>query len=223
MASTQVFTASVSVSDGEDSALDSVDITVTPVSATSVVTLFEDDFETDLGWTVNPDGSDTATAGTWQRADPQLPPGGYGYQLDSTTSGTMDLVTGPLAGASVGDHDLDNGQTSIRSPDIDIPADATNVSLTLNAYLAHHSNTDAADYLRVRVIGESSSSTMLNLTGSPTIVQAAWAGHQSDISAFAGQRIHLLVEANDSAPGSLVEAAVDDVRIVATVPGAPLP
>ncbi|MCB1864145.1 MAG: S8 family serine peptidase, partial [Chromatiales bacterium] len=61
VASTQVFTASVSVSDGEDSALDSVDITVTPVSATSVVTLFEDDFETDLGWTVNPDGSDTAT------------------------------------------------------------------------------------------------------------------------------------------------------------------
>src|SRR5207342_378750 len=30
-----------------------------------------DDFETPGGWVTNPDGKDTATAGAWERADPQ--------------------------------------------------------------------------------------------------------------------------------------------------------
>ena len=43
---------------------------------------------------------------------------------------------------------------------------------------------------------------------------AAWATASYDLSAFAGQSVRLLIEANDSATASLVEAAVDDVKIV---------
>jgi hypothetical protein len=41
----------------------------------------------------------------------------------------------------------------------------------------------------------------------------AWGVGNSNISAFAGQSVHILVEAADASGGSLVEAGVDDVRI----------
>jgi aminopeptidase S len=43
---------------------------------------------------------------------------------------------------------------------------------------------------------------------------AAWTLARVDLSAFAGQTIRILVEAADQASGSLVEAAVDDVKII---------
>ena len=45
-----------------------VTITVTGVIDPVV---FSDDFETDRGWTTNPNGTDTATTGQWERGDPQ--------------------------------------------------------------------------------------------------------------------------------------------------------
>ncbi|HJY38517.1 MAG TPA: M36 family metallopeptidase, partial [Steroidobacteraceae bacterium] len=33
--------------------------------------VFSDDFETNLGWVTNPNGTDTATTGMWERGDPQ--------------------------------------------------------------------------------------------------------------------------------------------------------
>ena len=44
---------------------------------------------------------------------------------------------------------------------------------------------------------------------------AAWATTSADISAFAGQTVRIQVEAADASGASLVEAAVDDVQIVA--------
>ncbi len=41
-----------------------------------------------------------------------------------------------------------------------------------------------------------------------------WATATVDLSAFAGQTIRILVEAADAAGASLVEAAIDDVKIV---------
>ena len=43
-------------------------------------------------------------------------------QLGTTVSGVNDLVTGRLAGASAGVHDIDTGTTSIQSPAITLPA-----------------------------------------------------------------------------------------------------
>ena len=42
---------------------------------------------------------------------------------------------------------------------------------------------------------------------------AVWTPVSINLDAFAGQSVHVLVVANDGAADSLVEAAVDDVRI----------
>jgi hypothetical protein len=43
---------------------------------------------------------------------------------------------------------------------------------------------------------------------------AAWASATVDLSAFAGQTIRLLIETADASTASLVEAAVDDVKVI---------
>ncbi|HET9530332.1 MAG TPA: enoyl-CoA hydratase/isomerase family protein, partial [Blastocatellia bacterium] len=64
----------------------------------------------------------------------------------------FDLATGAAAGASVGANDIDNGVTSIRSPEITLPI--KQVTLSFNYYLAHLTNATSADFLRVRVTGQ---------------------------------------------------------------------
>ncbi|GMU65935.1 MAG: hypothetical protein AMXMBFR36_22090 [Acidobacteriota bacterium] len=173
--------------------------------------VFEDDFEVDRGWTRNPSGTDTATAGLWERGDPEATTSSGAKQLGTTTSGINDLVTGRLAGSSAGVHDVDGGVTSMRSPEIALPSTGT-LTLTFRYYLAHGSNATSADYLRVRVVG-STTSTVLDVPGVAVNRNGSWATATANLSAFAGQTVRILVEAADAGTASLVEAAVDDVRI----------
>ncbi|PPK98577.1 zinc carboxypeptidase [Kineococcus xinjiangensis] len=175
--------------------------------------LFGDDFESARGWTVNAAGTDTATAGQWTRANPEQVDSSGAKQLGTTTSGSFDLVTGPLAGTSAGAHDVDGGTTSAQSPAIALTG-GRSYRLTLNSYLAHGSNSSSADGLRVRVVGSGGSSVVLDRRGSATDVDAAWAATTADLSAFAGQSVRIVVEATDASTASLVEAAVDDVRVI---------
>src|SRR5205814_246910 len=46
-------------------------ISFTVAARVGVSLVFSDDFETDHGWTRNPNGTDTATTGLWERGDPQ--------------------------------------------------------------------------------------------------------------------------------------------------------
>ncbi len=178
--------------------------------------IFSDDFETDLGWTTNPDGSDTATTGIWERANPEPTSYNGAKQLGTTTSGSNDLVTGATAGSSVGTNDIDNGTTSIESPAIDLPAGAT-LDLSFDWYFAHTSNSSSADFLRVTVQG-SSNQTVLNQTANGTDRDGSWQRSSFDISSFAGQTVTLLIEAADGAGGSIVEAGVDTLLIEAQAP-----
>lgn len=74
------------------------------------------------------------------------------------------------------------------------------------------SNSSSADYLRVRVVG-STTSTVLDRRGSAADVDATWQTLTSNLSAHAGQSVYLLIDAADASTGSLVEAAVDSVRV----------
>ncbi|MEZ4657673.1 MAG: hypothetical protein R2911_08885 [Caldilineaceae bacterium] len=65
-------------------------------------TVFFDDFESDLGWSTNPNGTDTATTGQWERGNPEDTNSSGPKQLGTTVSGLNDLVTARLAGSSVG-------------------------------------------------------------------------------------------------------------------------
>ncbi len=176
------------------------------------VTVFNDTFETNLGWTVNPLATDTATLGRWERADPAATTSSGTKQLGTTVSGTFDLVTGPLAGAAAGDYDLDGGLTTIQSPAITLPATGT-LTLSFSYYLAHGSNSSTADYLRVKVVG-TTTTTVLEKLGAAANLNGAWAAASVNLNAFAGQTVRIRIEAADASTASLVEAGVDDVKIV---------
>lgn len=176
--------------------------------------IFADDFETNKGWTPNASATDTAIAGRFVRGDPQASSSGGTKQLGTTVSGVNDLVTGPLAGAAAGDHDIDGGITSITSPEIALPA-GSNPSLSFSSYMAHGSNSSSADFLRVRVVG-STSSTVFTEPGGANNDDAVWESRTVSLNAFAGQTVRIVIEAADAAAGSLVEAAVDNVVVRGT-------
>ena len=181
--------------------------------------IWADDFETDQGWVVNPDGTDTATSGVWERGNPEDTYSSGPKQLGTTTSGVNDLVTGRLAGASATSYDIDGGVTSIRSPDITLPVTDT-LALSFRYYLAHGSDASAADYLRVKVVGLTTT-TVLEELGAANDDDGAWAIENVSLNGFGGQTVYLLIEAADEEGESLVEAAIDDVVIVARANQAP--
>ncbi len=174
-------------------------------------TVYSDTFESATGWTANPSGTDTATSGRFERADPAATSSGVATQLGTTVSGVNDLVTGATAGASAGANDVDGGVTSIQSPAITLPTGTLNLSFSW--YLAHLNNATSADYVRVRVVSGATTTTVFTQTGAATNRAAAWQTASVDLSAYAGQSVRLLVEAADTGTASLVEAAVDNVTI----------
>lgn len=176
-------------------------------------TIFSDDFESTSTpqWTRNAGGTDTATLGRFERGDPAATSSSGAKQLGTTVSGLNDLVTGRLAGASAGDGDVDSGVTSTASPPIALTG-GSNYTLSFSYYLAHGVNSSSADYLRVRVVG-ATSSTVFQELGAANNDNGAWASTSVNLNAFAGQTVRIVVEAADASTGSLVEAAVDNVRV----------
>ena len=174
-------------------------------------TVFSDDFETEKGWTRNAGGTDTATLGLWERGDPEATDSSGPKQLGTAGGGLNDLVTGRLAGASAGVHDVDGGVTSILSPPITLPATGT-LTLSFKQYLAHGTNATSADFLRVFVVGSTTTQVFQRL-GAATDVDAVWTTSTANISGFAGQTVRIRIEAADAGTASLVEAAIDDLVI----------
>jgi murein tripeptide amidase MpaA len=170
-----------------------------------------DDFETARGWQVNPSGTDTATAGQWQIAQPAKTSNAAGVkQKPTTTSGLADLVTGAAAGSGVNGNDVDGGVTSVRSPAFTLGGNnSTGWQLTFNYTFAHNVKATAADYLRVSVGGD----VVFEQSGFAGNRNAVWTPVSVNLDAYAGQNVRILIQAADGAGDSLVEAAVDDVRV----------
>jgi hypothetical protein len=173
---------------------------------------FFDDFEGATGWRANPDGTDTATAGRWERGDPQPTTWRGAKQLGTTASGMRALVTGRLAGSGASARDLDGGVTTIRSTPIVLPEAVG--PLTFRYYLAHDAQGSADDWLRVWVESADGTRTVvLEELGGPRDDDAAWASASVPMAPWAGQTVRIVIGAADGGRGNLVEAAVDDVRI----------
>ncbi|GAB1693845.1 M28 family peptidase [Krasilnikovia sp. M28-CT-15] len=173
--------------------------------------VWSDTFETTTGWTTDPTGTDTATAGRWERGDPAATSSGVSTQLGTTRSGTFDLVTGATAGSSAGANDVDGGTTTVRSPVITLPSGT--LTLSFAWYLAHLDNASTADYLRIGVVTGTGTTTVFSQSGAASDRAAAWQTSTVNLSAYAGQAIRLQIEAADAGTASLVEAAVDDISI----------
>ncbi|MFI0449199.1 M28 family peptidase [Actinomadura sp. 6N118] len=174
-------------------------------------TVYTDDLETDKAWTANPSSSDTATAGRFERGAAQATSSsGTSLQL-AAAGGSNSLVTGASAGTAAGTNDLDGGASSVQSGAITLPTGTLNLSFSW--YLGHLNNASSADYVRVRVVGSSGSSTVLNTTGAASNRSASWQTATADISAYAGQTVRILVDAADASGASLVEAGIDNIKI----------
>jgi len=206
-------TVVVTVSDytgNKDSESFSYTVTAPPEGAT----MWQDTFESDLGWVRNPDGADTASLGMWERGDPEETDLSGLKQLGTTATGSNDLVTGRLAGPNAHSYDVDGGVTSIRTPAFTLPSEGE-LNLSFYYYLAHSNNSSTDDYLRVKVVSASTTVVFEEL-GAAENDDATWALKTVSLNAFAGQTVYLVVEAADAGPASLVEAAIDDVLIVSS-------
>jgi carboxypeptidase T len=174
-----------------------------------------DDLEIVRGWQRDPDGTDTATSGVWAISNPVGTSYNGPKQLGDAVSGVRTMVTGSAAGSSAGANDLDGGTTTMRSRAIKLYNDPAALgSLTFRYYFAHAANSTEDDSFQVMVEAEDGTRTVVfEERGAPTDDDASWGSAGVSVDAWAGQTIHLVFAATDGANDSLVEAAVDDIRI----------
>ena len=171
-----------------------------------------DDFEREAGWVVNPDGTDTATSGRFERGNPALVRlGTRAMQLDDTVSGFRALVTGAAAGRSANANDLD-GVTTARSPVIALDADPGDLVLSLA--FAHGTNASSADWFRVWVEDEGGVRTLLyERTATARARGATFLKVRRSLLPWANQAVRIVIGAGDEGGDSLVEVAVDDLYV----------
>ncbi len=177
------------------------------IVATGSSIVFEDNFETDKGWTV----SGAPTDGPWIRGVPA----GYGLRGDPVHdfdgSGQCWLTDNVN-----GNSDVDGGTTILTSPQFDISSagnayvqfavwysNATGSAPYGDVFRVYISNDNGAVWTAAKELGP------VNYANGGWYVHAFWA---SDFVTPSSQ-MRLRFEASDDANGSVVEAAVDAVTI----------
>jgi DivIVA domain-containing protein len=171
-----------------------------------------DDFEIDRGWRVDPAGTDTATDGMWERDIPAAVSDANGVKQNANVpSGQADMVTGHSAGASADANDVDGGTTSVRSPAFSLGSGSWNVSFKYA--FGHDASSGPEDFVRLSVISGGTTTPVWTVTGDNASLNAPWSSQTVSLSAWHGKKVRLLFEARDGGTDSVVEAAVDDVRV----------
>ncbi|MBA2720794.1 MAG: zinc carboxypeptidase [Chloroflexi bacterium] len=174
---------------------------------------FDDDFEVSRGWRVNMAGTDTATAGAWQRGDPAPTTTAAGRkQPDSVTSGRYGFATGLAAGTSPAANDLDGGRTSTTSPTIALTASAGQ-KLQFRWSFAHDRTASAVDEFRVEVLEGAIATAVFVSRGGAWERSASWNLASIDMGRWAAKAIRLRFSATDGGGSGIVEAVFDDVRV----------
>ncbi|MBM3316424.1 MAG: hypothetical protein FJY75_01090 [Candidatus Eisenbacteria bacterium] len=184
--------------------------------------LVYDPFEVESGWTVDPEGTDTATSGHWVRAEPVgtvAQPGS-----DHTPApGTMCWVTGNAAPEEpAGANDVDGGVTSLYSPIYNL----TGAPVAAVRYWRWYSNNRGYDPHEqiwvVQVRNNGGGWVDVERTESD---QNRWVAREADLLALFGGdlgQVQFRFLASDEG-ASLVEAAVDDFVIRAIVDASAVP
>lgn len=183
----------------------------------SLLVIFEDDFETDLGWTVENDPA--LTFGAWERGVPV----GLGERGDPPTdydgSGSCFLTENAF-----GNSDVDGGYTRLISPSFSLVSDDARISYALwydNSFGAAPND----DFFRVEISNDDGATwTLAQLFGPASA--PGWS-EQSFLVSSTGiaptSTMRLRFEASDADPGSVVEAGVDALRIDRVVCVGPCP
>ncbi len=173
------------------------------------------DFESPVGFSAGAPG-DNATTGVWVRVDPigtDAQP-----ENDNTPSGVLAWVTGQgTPGGGLGENDIDDGVTSLVSNQIDLSATQ---SATISYARWYSNNTGAApnaDVFEVFVSDDDGQTYTLVETVGPTGAgtSGGWVETSFVVADFVDltSTIRVKFVAGDLGDGSLVEAAIDDVRV----------
>jgi len=202
---------------GGQTATDPLDAPTTLYASDAyVITVaFEDHMETDLGWTVGAPGDD-ATTGIWNRMDPEPTAAQPGD--DHTPNGTICWVTDGRAGSSIGAYDVDNGQTTLTTPVLDLSSTVDPVVGYWRWYSNDEGSSPNADVFVID-ISDDNGATWTNVeTVGPAGPETSggWFYHEFRVADFvaltAGVKLRFI--ASDEGSGSIVEAAVDDFTVV---------
>ena len=164
---------------------------------------FDDDFETDQGWTV----SGNATAGQWQRGVPVN--GGRGDPATDFDGSGQCYVTGNTPG----DSDVDNGSTILTSPVIDA---STGGALTYAYWINSGPGVLDNDSLAVEFATDPAGTNWTQVRFFTTQsdnwrTDAITIGDSGEIPSTPTLRVRFI--ASDLSPASLLEAGIDAVRI----------
>jgi len=195
-----------------------------PFTATvfsGISTPFNDTFEIASGWAVgDAQVPDTATAGIWNRMDPEPTPAQPGD--DVTPGGSQCWVTDGRAGLGVGTFDVDGGKTTLTSPVIE----ASNPGARIGYWRWFSNNQGAAplsDVFRVQIRPDPGTvwTTVETVGPDGSEVVGGWIFHEFRVADFVTPgNVRIRFIAQDLGDGSIVEAAIDDVtlRIVECTP-----
>ncbi len=193
------------------------------VGAASAISLRED-FETDTGWLVGPT---TATSGAWVRGDPL---GTAAQPGDDVTpgSGVNCFFTGQGTNPNnVGQADVDGGSTVLRSPVYDLSglpdvtvsywrwfSNNTGASPNQDVFVVDISTNGGVTWTRAETVGPASQNTGGWIFASWTL---------SSLGLAPTNQVRLRFIAEDAEPGSVVEAAIDEVVLQGYTCDAPPP
>ncbi len=180
------------------------------------VVAFEDDFQTDKGWTAENLG---ATSGFWQRGIPVNDPNwAYDPTSDSDGSGRCYLTQNVT-----GNTDVDDGAVRLTSPIFDFSDPSGQVSYD---YFLNLTNTDGTD--RLLVEGRSDGGIWQTVAVHDTDGELSWRTHSILHADFVNAGVtpsdqtELRFTANDGDTQSIVEAGVDAFFVGAIECGTPI-
>jgi choice-of-anchor B domain-containing protein len=175
-----------------------------------------DNADSDLGWSLL-DPDDTAITGQWIRAVP-VPSGGGDVQpgVDATpdASGGLCFVTGNASGpgAALGEADVDGGKTTLTSPAWDLSGlDDPQVAYS-RWYVNQAGANPGTDVFTVQISDDDGGSwvTLETLSADAT----PWTRRVFRVLDYVtpSAQVRVRFVADDSDPGSLVEAVIDDIE-----------
>ena len=175
--------------------------------------LYHEDFEaSDGGWT--PVAPNDAVTGRFEWGDPE----GTGVQPEDDATpapGTKAWVTGLAAGSGLGSFDVDTGTTTLASPILDISGQPGPI-LEMSLFFSNDAGAlPGEDPLRVDVSGNGGASWS-NVLNTLTDI-APWTTRQFPLAGVVpiNNQFRIRVQTQDlGAGGSLVEAGMDEVRVL---------